>query len=385
MNILVINLDKSIFSQNSTSLQRLREYSGLADKIFVIVWTQKKEQPIRVGNKLFIYATNSIFKIFYYLDTYKIAKKITKDNKIDLIFTQDPYETGLMGWLIASIWKLPLQLQMHTDLFSPFFYQESIANKLRVMAARFLIKRADLIKVVSRRIKSSLQEKLGVKGQKIFVLPIFVNTKSIVERQPSFDLHVRYPQFEHIILMASRLTKEKNIPLAIEAMSEVLDKFPKTGLIIVGSGPEERSLRRMICQSKDNIIFEDWTTDINSYYKTADIFLLTSNYEGYGMAAIEAMASGCPIVMTDVGCAGDVVKDGANGLIFPVGDKIKLSAALIRILEDKNLRKNLKSQALAAARNMPNKDESLKKYFESWQLTINNHNHEITDNNAKSR
>ena len=60
---------------------------------------------------------------------------------------------------------------------------------------------------------------------------------------------------------------------------------------------------------------EPWTDDPFSYYKTADLFLLTSNYEGYGMAVVEAMAAGCPVIMTDVGLAGEVLIDKKDGLV----------------------------------------------------------------------
>ena len=132
--------------------------------------------------------------------------------------------------------------------------------------------------------------------------------------------------------MASRLTKEKNIGMAIEAMKEVVKERPKTGLIIVGDGPEREALELKTTnyKLKTNIIFENWTDDLASYYKTADLFLLTSNYEGYGRTIIEAMAANCPIVMTDVGLAGEVVKNYYNGIIVPAGDKKEMKEAILR-------------------------------------------------------
>ncbi len=135
--------------------------------------------------------------------------------------------------------------------------------------------------------------------------------------------------------MASRLTKEKNIGMAIKAMKGVIKQYPETGLIIVGDGPEKNKLKAESRKLKANVVFENWTDDLASFYKTADLFLLTSNYEGYGRTVIEAMVANCPVVMTDVGIAGEIIKDGYSGLVVPVGNAKKLEEAILRMAGDK--------------------------------------------------
>jgi len=377
MNLLVINLDKGIFSPGSKSLERLKEYSQMVDKIFVIVWTKKKEQAIVFGDKLFIYPTNSCCRLFYYFDSFRIAKKIIAKQKIDLIFTQDPFETGLAGWWIARKNKIKLQLQIHTDFLSPYFGQESLFNKIRVCLGKFLIRRVDVFRVVSARIKKSLIAQKII-PEKIFVLPIFVDVERIESAPIITNLKQKYPQFNFIILMAARLSREKNIGLAIKAMAEIVKKYPKAGLVIVGSGPEEKNLKLKIArfatramrenlELRDNIVLESWTDDLISYLKSADLFLLTSNYEGWGMVVAEAAAAGCPIVMTDVGCAGELVVNNESGLVVPPGNKTALITALSRSLADESLRKKFKVNALEAAKKMPTKRQYLADYRKSWE------------------
>jgi len=100
--------------------------------------------------------------------------------------------------------------------------------------------------------------------------------------------------------MVSRLEKEKNIPLAISAMKDMTKKYPKIGLVIVGSGSEKKNLKL-----NNNVVLDGWRDKetIYSYYKSADLLLVTSDYEGYGLTIIEALASGLPVLSTDVGIA----------------------------------------------------------------------------------
>jgi glycosyltransferase involved in cell wall biosynthesis len=371
----MISLDKGIFREGSRSLERLREYSIIADKIFVVVWTRKKDQPISFNDKLFVFPTNSCCRPTYYFDSLKIVRKILKQNKIDLISSQDPFEAGLAGWFISWFYKITFQLQVHTDFLSPYFRKESLLNKIRVMLAKFLIPRANCLRVVSERIRRSFLKELVVGERekvrpRIIVLPIFVNVKKIQEASVKTDLHKKYPQFDFIILMASRLTKEKNIGLAIESMAEITKKYPKTGLIVAGEGPEKENLKSQISNLKinENIKIEEWTNDLISYYKTADLFLLTSNYEGYGMAVVEAMAAGCSVIMTDVGLAGEVLIDKKDGIVVPVGNKEELIESILNLIENPDLRAELIKNASKTLDFWPSREKYLMAYRDSWLL-----------------
>ena len=116
--------------------------------------------------------------------------------------------------------------------------------------------------------------------------------------------------------------------MAIGAMAETAKERPKTGLIIIGSGTENKNYKLQIKKHKleKNVIIENWIDDLPSYYKTADLFLLTSNYEGYGRTLVEAASAGCKIISSDVGVAKEFLE---SDNIFKVGDEKDLSEKLI--------------------------------------------------------
>lgn len=359
----MISTDKKILEENSEAWRRMIEYGGLVEKLHIIVFSRRKSKAQNPNANVFLYPTNSKSKLFYICDAIKIGREILKNDGQWLITAQDPFETGFAGWRLAKKFKIPWQIQVHTDFLSPYFAKESAVNKIRVLLGKFLVKRANSIRVVSERIKKSILEncKLAIGNSAIFILPIFVDTGSIKNAPIKADLRKKYPQFDFIILMASRFSKEKNIELAIEAMADIVKRFPKTGLVIVGDGPEEKNyeLRIKNYGLENNVIMENWTNEPASYYKTTDLFLLTSNYEGYGRTLVEAAAAGCKIISSDVGVAPEILE---KENIFMVGGKKGLTGKIIAAIEGK-----IKPAKPLAVKT---KEEYLAGYKESWETCL---------------
>jgi len=368
MKVLIISSDRNIFKEGSEAQSRMIEYGKLTRELHIVIFTKKETgiSTAKISPNVYLYPTNSANRWFYVSDAVKTGKRVLMAGNEWLISSQDPFECGLSGWILKKKLGIPLQLQIHTDFLSPYFRKCSPLNCFRVLMAKFLIPRADCIRVVSARIKRSL-EKLRCKPKtEPVVLPIFVDIENIKKAEIKTDLHRKYPQFDFIILMASRLTTEKNIGLAIDATKKIVRIHSKTGLIIVGEGPEEKKLKACSSKIKANVIFEPWTEDLASYYKTADLFLLISSYEGYGRTAVEAMAAGCPVIMTDVGLAGEVLIDKKDGIIVPVNNKRKLSGAILMLMENHSLRNELAKNSQKTMNFWPKKTKYLNDYREAW-------------------
>jgi glycosyltransferase involved in cell wall biosynthesis len=226
------------------------------------------------------------------------------------------------------------------------------------------------VRVVSERIKNSLIKSEVVKDwTKITVLPVFTDIEHIIKHKPNLNLHDKYPQFKFIILMASRLSEEKNISLAVSAFREVNKRYPSAGLIIVGDGNEREKLIHQTTDYKlqSSVIFEPWSLDLISYYKTSDLFLSTSSYEGYGMTLIEAASSECPIVTTDVGIVGEIINED-NALVCGVGDSVCIAQKIILAIENRAIRELLVKDALkAVSRESVSKEEYLREYKKGWE------------------
>ena len=373
LKVLMISSDRKIFEQNSAVTTRMLDYGQIFEDLRIIVFSLSSEDFIdfKLTDNVWVYPTNSSSKFFYVIDAIKIARNILKEIFFGqtIISVQDPFESGIAGVIIKKKTKLPLQVQIHTDLFSCHFFDSSLLNWLRFHLSKYTLKRANGIRVVSKKIENDLIHFAKIKPEKITVLPIYVDIRKITDDPVSVNLHIKYPQWKKIILVASRLEKEKNVALAIMALARALPQIPEVGMVIVGSGREEESLKSKVKSLKlgNNVVFESWQQNLISYYKTADLFLNTSNFEGYGMALVEAAAAGCPILTTEVGIAGEFFKHGESALLCPVGDTLCLKNKLITFFSNSSISKNLISgvREIITEFSYP-KEEYLRKYRESF-------------------
>lgn len=303
MKLLMISTDRKIFESGSAVALRQMEYAKKYDEVHIIIFANKSFKEAVIGQNIWVYPTHSSSRWLYIFDALKLGRFIVKKRGITEVTCQDPFETGLVGALIKNREPVTLELQIHTDLSNPHFRTFSVLNRIRTMISNYTLPRADTVRVVSEKIKSYVST--FVSREKITVRPIAVDIEKIKNAPITVDLRKKYPQFTKIVLIASRLEKEKNIEMAVEAWSLVLKKIPTAGLVIVGSGKEEGKLKSLVQKLglQNSVIFEGWQNELASYYKTCDCFLVTSWYEGYGMTTLEAQAVGAKIVSTEVGIA----------------------------------------------------------------------------------
>lgn len=300
MRVLSIGTDRTLFEEGSASRVRHEAYAKKLGALDIIVFSRGAGKAIHAG-ALSITPTNSISRLFYGLGAILIARKLPKP---DVVTVQDPFETGLAGWLIARMKRVPLHVQVHTDLLSPEFSRHSVFNRFRVIFARFILHRASRVRVVSERIKQDIGSRLRLRAP-ISVLPIFVDIEHFQWALPDPVLAERYARFSSKILVVSRLEPEKDVELAIRTFDEYAPE--NACLIIVGDGSLRRSLEDLsrTLKSEKKIFFQG-AQDPAPYYKLADLVLVSSRYEGYGLVIVEALAAGKPVLSTDVGAARDL-------------------------------------------------------------------------------
>lgn len=370
MKLLMLSTDRSAFEPGSAFRERLREYDTLFDELHVIVFGVRGYRATTVEPNIYLWPASGVFKWLGWLRGLFLGIGIARRNRENFLVTSQEEFGALAAFGIKLFCRVPWQAQIHSDIFSPYFATFSRKNKIRVFIARLILPQASCIRVVSGRITKSLQA-LGITKVPITILPIFTDAERF--RIAAQDRDYGDWGFDFVMLMVGRLAPEKNIDMALYALSRIVEKYPQTTLRIVGDGPERLRLEELARSLTlgAHVQFEGWKQNTEPFLKAADCFLLTSWYEGYGMSAVEAMVAGLPIVMTDVGIAGSLVVDGVSGIVCPPGDIDRFSEALLAARTNHELREKIGTRAKNAASGLMTKEEYLQVFKESCLLCKN--------------
>jgi glycosyltransferase involved in cell wall biosynthesis len=316
MIVISIGSDAQVFSQTSSVRARLVSQADLFESLHVVVVSKNIKRGTNKVSEggLYLYPLCSKYKPILFIKALYTMLKLVSGLKKGCngekcyISSQDPFEVGFIAFLISKISKIKLQLQLHTDCFNILYIRHSVSNLIRFNISRIILPYADSIRVVSSKIKSSLVDFNPKLRDKISILPVFTDTTLIQSGVISTDLRKKFPEFKKIILIVARLESEKNIELSIHAFQKALRFNPDLGLVIAGSGSKEMWLKEYAnyLGVSDRVKFIGWQSDVSSLYKTSDLLLVTSLYEGYGLNMVESVACGTPVVATDVGVARDI-------------------------------------------------------------------------------
>ncbi|MBP6942660.1 MAG: glycosyltransferase family 4 protein [Candidatus Buchananbacteria bacterium] len=338
MRIINISLDQSLLDAQSLAHQRLVAYGQSIDE-YVVVVPAMADAQVQAAEHLSIVGVGGN-KILQLVKIFKFCWRLTGERHFDQITVQDPYYLSLIAWVIAHCRRSTFEVQIHG------FEKE---NWLRTHIAQWTLRHADVIRVVSQRLKCSLIDKYHLAEHKIIVIPVF--TPITINKRSTYE--ISNPIFT--FLTVARLVPVKNISLQLRALAILKRDGVVCRLQIVGDGPLRVQLQAEAntLGLVDQVEFVGWQDKLAPYYGAADAFLLTSEHEGWGLVVIEAAATSLPIIMTDVGCAGEVIHQDREGLIIPVGDLEALVAAMKRLATDQGLRQRLGEAAMATVATLP--------------------------------
>ena len=163
--------------------------------------------------------------------------------------------------------------------------------------------------------------------------------KKLTSKNEKFDLNKYGIKSNNKIAYIGRLSEEKGVNLLIDAMPAILEKIEDACLIIVGSGHLEEELKNRVKELniEKSILFLGYQSEIQSIIKEIDLVVLPSYTEGLPLTPIEAFAYGKPVVATAAGGTVEIINNGINGYLVPIGNSEMLSNKIQEVLKDKKL------------------------------------------------
>ncbi|MCV2483326.1 N-acetyl-alpha-D-glucosaminyl L-malate synthase BshA [Flavobacterium sp. SH_e] len=320
------------------------------------------------------------YPLFHY-QPYELALSsklvdMVKLYKIELLHVHYAIPHAYAGYMAKQMLKneginLPMITTLHgTDITlvgnHPFYKP----------AVTFSINKSDYVTSVSQSLKDDTLKLFKIKN-KIKVIPNFIELDK-VKKDPNAPCHryVMANENERIITHISNFRKVKRIPDIIKIFYNVQKEIPAK-LMMVGDGPEKEKAEIM-CQELgilDKVIFFGNSHEIDKILCMTDLFLLPSETESFGLAALEAMACGVPVISSNSGGLPEVNFDGFSGYLSNVGNVEEMAENALKILRDDVVLSQFKANALEVARKFDIKN-ILPKYEALYQKAVDDYKYE---------
>lgn len=288
--------------------------------------------------KSFVFANTTFMPALYW----KLVR-LPADSIVHLHITQA--FTPEMVWLAAKTRKFAYTAHVHLDV-PPLGPMGFLLESYKSLLLKRVLRGASRVIVPTDDYKKLMIEKYQLAPEHIAVVPNGTDHTILKSAKKA-------PQSRLELLFVGRLSPQKNLPLLLQALSYYAATYTKDfRLTIAGSGELQAALESQAAEYglSEHVTFAGSLSgkDLENAYKSADIFLLSSFVESFGIVLVEAMTKGLPIVSTDIPAVRNVVQDGTNGILV-AQEPQAFAAGIHRIASDKKLYEQMSSSNLKRA------------------------------------
>lgn len=246
------------------------------------------------------------------------------------------------------------------------------ADRSYLPITRYGIAESDGVTSVSRFLKEATIEMFDF--DEIEVIPNFINAEQYSRNENTGFKREFAPENEKLLIHISNFRQVKRPLDCVEILARVLARDVRARLLMVGDGPELSATHYRAKQLGviENVIFAGKQARIVDYLSIADVFLLPSEQESFGLAALEAMACEVPVVASRVGGVPEVVTDGYDGFLSDIGNLEKMAEDASALLKNEEMRREFGRRARESAVSRYSTDLVIPRYIDFYEKVINN-------------
>ena len=294
--------------------------------------------------------------------------EVARHNRLDLVHVHYAVPNAVSAVLARQI-LAPQPLKVVTTLHGTDI--TLVGNDPNYLeTTRWGIRQSDAVTAVSEALRKSTIERLGVENR-IDVVPNFIDPKRFerVRGEPGAQRWAR--DGERILLHISNFRPVKRVLDVVRVFERIRERIP-CRLLMVGDGPERSQIERYCreCDTCDAITFVGNLPVVEEILVGADLFLLPSETESFGLAALEALSCEVPVIATRVGGVPEVVVDGENGFLREVGDVDAMAEAALSLLENEERRRAFGESGRRRALELFSEDKVVESYREIYQRVL---------------
>jgi glycogen synthase len=271
---------------------------------------------------------------------------ITATGKFDIIHAHD-WLTAFCARVLRRSYQIPMVSTIHATEYGRNNGLKSDMQKYISSVEGMLADESCKIVACSNYMRNEIIELFKPNWEDIWLIPNGIYEKSVQHKFDSINYRRNYAlDHEKILFFVGRHVFEKGVNILIEALPKILNKYKDLKTVIAGKGPMTEPLRSRVFQLglNNKVIFTGYISeeDKNRLYRVSDIAIFPSLYEPFGIVALEAMAAGCPVVVSSAGGLGEIVQHKYNGLKTTTGSVESIVDNVIELLNNNDLAMELR-------------------------------------------
>lgn len=279
-----------------------------------------------------------IIKVPYGVKTVPYLRRLFKDLQPDIVHTHCPHAD-----IFSHVAALGLRLHMVTTLHN-VWVKWNAADRVIFFVYRIMFNLCNTrVVAISDVVREHAMRRLRVKSANVIRLHNAIPEMRVEDTKSTLRTRLGIDHTSFCVLFIGRLEQQKSVDTLINAAAIAKTKIHNLHVIILGHGCLKASLVRLAktLLLDETISFAEPVPNPEYYYAAADIFVLPSVYEGFGIVIIEAFRAGLAVVSTNVEGPKELIHNESNGLLFEPRDHIALSKTIVRLAKDTELRKRL--------------------------------------------
>ncbi|WKZ29174.1 MAG: glycosyltransferase [Patescibacteria group bacterium] len=322
LRVVLVSRDGTVADAASRTAARMRSYGERVDHLRVVSLAKQDAASVELSPRVHA----DVVDVRGYPLPWRLVRQVREAiaaEQATLVVAQDPFEAGLVGAAAASAEQVPFVVEEHGGVYlSEHWRQETLKHKVLYPLGLRVLKRAAGIRAVSVKIEEDLRRRFPT--AEIVKIPVYTEPRTCRSSAPP-----------HVFGYVGRFVPQKNLFGMLEAFAVVARALPQAKLLLVGAGPLENTLkaRAFVLGISERVEWIAHTESVDSVYERIGTLVLSSWYEGWARVVPEAMSCGIPVVMTDVGCANELLRNGMEGYVVPIGDDAVLAKAMIDIVQ----------------------------------------------------
>jgi glycosyltransferase involved in cell wall biosynthesis len=383
MHVLMVSLSETMLTQTiGDTRPRHEAYAEQVGRISMAICNRRSGQPLPEyrSARVTARATESRGYLHYLSDGYRLGLEFHREQPIDLITSQDPFLTALIGLRLRRALGAPLIIQVNSPTVDNpyFFYRERAHNPALQGLARWTLRRADGVRVLSEGERQACHRH-GVMPERVQVayIPTDVSrfgTPVAAERLAFWRKRLGIPSDAPVAVWVGRPEQAfKDVPTLIQAFARVHREVPSARLVLVGEITSNKVPAQLESLGLSGVVCLPGAvahTELPAFYQLATAYVHSSYYEGLGLVMVEASAAGLPVISTDTDGAREIVVPGKTGRLVPVGDVDALARELVDMFRHPDRARTMGQQARAHVADRFDSRRTMANWLDLWRSVV---------------